>query len=135
MFFITCLWHFLAAGTCLSMSWGLPPHSSQKSVLTGSIIIWSIDSGISYTGSIFWRIADSSIYSMSTLLWMDDKASSPCWRPGVPIDPGIQKAWIILHSFTPSFRYIHIYDRNLPQSFQVPCSTDNTIHTCLQFHA
>ena len=27
--------------------------------------------------------------SESTLLWMDDKASSPCLKTGVPIDPGI----------------------------------------------
>jgi len=39
-----------------------------------------IDSGISYTGSIGWRITDPSVLSNteSTLLWMDDKASSLC---------------------------------------------------------
>jgi len=51
----------------------------QKSVLTRQHI-YTIDSGISYTGSISWRITDPSIRSNteSTLPWMDDKASSPC---------------------------------------------------------
>jgi len=65
--------NLLAAGACLS--WGLSPQQ-QKYALTGSIIV----SGISYTGRIGWRIADPSIHSntVSTLLWMDDKASSHC---------------------------------------------------------
>ena len=33
--------------------------------------------------------------------------------------------------FTQSFRYIHINDRDLPQSFQVPGSIDNTMYTLL----
>ena len=33
--------------------------------------------------------------------------------------------------FTQSFRYIHINNRDLPQSFQVPGSIDNTTHTRL----
>ena len=45
------------------------------------------------------------------------------------MDPGIQKAWIILH--TQSFRYIHINDRDLPQSFQMPGLIHNTTHAWL----
>jgi len=53
----------------------------QKSVLARQHI-WTIDSGISYTGSIGWRITDPSIHSNteSTFPWMDDKASSPCLK-------------------------------------------------------
>jgi len=45
--------------------------------------------------------ADPSIHSNTELilLWMDDKASSHCLKTGVSIDPSIQNAWIILHSF------------------------------------
>jgi len=52
----------------------------QKSVTGSHWYIWTIDSwsGISYTGSIGWRITDPSVLSNteSTLLWMDDKTSS-----------------------------------------------------------
>jgi len=60
-----------------------------------------------YTGSIGWRIIGPSVLSNteSTLLWVDDKDSSPCLMTEVPIDPGIQKAWIILHSII----QIHTY--------------------------
>jgi len=44
----------------------------------------TIDSGISYTGSIGWRITGQSVLSNteSTLLWMEDKASSLCVKTG-----------------------------------------------------
>ena len=50
---------------------------------------------------------DPSILSNteSTLLWMDDKTSSPCLKTGGTIDPGIQKAWIILHSIIQIYSY------------------------------
>ena len=72
---------FSSLSTCLSSS--LPSHSSSLSQ-AATDIIWTIDSGISYTGSIDWRITDSRILSNteSTLLWMDDKASSPCLKTG-----------------------------------------------------
>ena len=131
MFFITCLKpFFFAAGACLSWAITQP----QKSVLTRQHI-YSIESGISYTGSIGWRITNPSICSNteSTLPLMDDKVSSPCLKTGGTHRSGIQKAWIILHlfihSFIHSFRYSHIYDRDLPQSFQVPSLIDNTTHT------
>ena len=71
--------------------------------------------------------------------WMT-KPALHVWRLGLPTDPGIQRAWIILHSFIHSFihsdSYIHIYDRDLHQSFQVPRSIDNTTHTLvLRSHA
>jgi len=55
----------------------LPSHSS-RCVSQAATDIWTIDSGISYTGSIGWRITDPSILSNteSILLWLDDKASS-----------------------------------------------------------
>ena len=37
--------------------------------------------------------------------------------------------------FTQSFRYIHINDRDLPLSFQVPGSIDNPTHSRLLRHA
>ena len=53
----------------------------QKSILTSSIY-GPLTHAISYTG----------------------KSNPPCLKPlGEPIDPGIQKAWIILHSFIHSF--------------------------------
>ena len=59
---------------------------TQQQSVTGShwYKLWTIDSGISYTGSIGWRITDPSIVlnTESTLLWMDDKASSPCLKTG-----------------------------------------------------
>ena len=57
------------------------------------------------------------------------KPALPVWSRGVPIDPGIQKALIILHSFIHLLRYIHIYDIDLPQSFHVACLIDNRTHT------
>ena len=39
------------------------------------------------------------------------------WRPGVPIDQAFIKAWIILHLIIHSFRYIRIYERDLPSVF------------------
>ena len=58
------------------------------------------------------------------------KPALPVGRLVVPTDPGIQKSWIILHSFIQSDRYIHLYDRDLPQSFQVACSIDSTDFCC-----
>jgi len=51
----------------------------------------------------------------------------PLWRSVEPIDPGIQKAWSLIHSF----RAIHVCDRDLSQSFQVPSLIDNIMHTLL----
>ena len=51
---------FSSLSTCLS--WGLPSHSS-RSPSQATTDIWTIDSGISYTGSIGWRITDPSILS------------------------------------------------------------------------
>ena len=87
---------FLAAGTCLI--WGLPSHIRSRSLSSQAAYMdhWLFN----------WRIIDLSIHSNaeSTLLWMDGKANFSVWRPVVPIDPGIPKAWIIL---TYSFRYIN----------------------------
>jgi len=51
---------FSNLGTCLIS--GLPSHSSRSLSQEGTDI-WTIDSGISYTGSIGWRITDPSILS------------------------------------------------------------------------
>ena len=53
----------------------------QKSVPTRQHV-WTIDSGINYTGSIGRRsLIQASVQTLSqTLLWMDDKASSPCLK-------------------------------------------------------
>jgi len=55
-----------------------------RSLSQAATEIWTIDLGISYTGSIGWRITDPSVLSNteSTLLWMDDKASSLCLKKG-----------------------------------------------------
>ena len=80
VFYYLFMSFFSSLSTCLSS--GLPSHSSSLS--QAATDIWTIDSGISYTGSIDWRITDPSIVSNteSTLLWMDDKASSPCLKTG-----------------------------------------------------
>ena len=74
-------------------------------------------------------LTQASVQTLSqTLLWMDDKASSPCTHRSRH-SKSIDNTSLIL-----SFRYIHT-DRDLPQSFQVPCSIDNTTHTqVLQSH-
>ena len=126
MFFITCLCHFFSSlSTCLS--WGLPSHSS-RSLSQAATEIWTIDSGISYTGCIGWRITDPSVLSntKSTLLWMDDQASSLCLKTG-----GTHRS---RHSKNTSLNHSDIFilnDRDLPQSFQVPGLIDNTMHTLL----
>ena len=51
---------FSSLSTCLS--WGLPSHSN-RSLSQAATDIWTIDSGISYTGSIGWRITDPSVLS------------------------------------------------------------------------
>ena len=74
---------FLAASAHACSSWGLPSHSS-RSLSQAATDIWTIESSISYTDSIGWRITGPSVLSNtdSTLLWMDDKASSPCLKTG-----------------------------------------------------
>ena len=69
---------FSSLSTCLS--WGLPSHSSRS--LTGSHLYMDNWLRHCYTGSIGWRITGPSVLSNteSTLLWMDDKASSPCLK-------------------------------------------------------
>ena len=81
MFYYLFISFFSSLSTCLS--WGLPSHSS-RSLSQAATDIWTIDSGISYTGSIGWRITGPSVLSNteSTLLWMEDKASSLCLKTG-----------------------------------------------------
>jgi len=81
VFYYLFMSFFCSLSTCLS--WGLPSHSS-RSLSQAATDIWTFDSGISYTDSISWRITGPSILSNteSTLLWMDDKASSPCLKTG-----------------------------------------------------
>jgi len=73
-----CKHYMWGEGKLKQTFYWLASHSSSLS--QAATDIWTIDSGISYTGSIGWRITDSRILSNaeSTLLWMDDKASSPC---------------------------------------------------------
>jgi len=122
---------FSSLSTCLSS--GLPSHSSSLSQAATDIHVWTIDSGISYTGSIGWRITDPRILlnTESTLLWMDDIASSPwlCLKTGGTHRSRHSES-MDNTSLNP-FRYIHINDRDLPQSIQVPGSIDNTTHTWL----
>jgi len=53
----------------------------------------TIDSGISYTHSIGWRITDPSIHSNteSTLPGWMTKPALPVWSLGVPIDQAFKK--------------------------------------------
>jgi len=110
MFFITCLCHLLAAGACLS--WGLPSHSSRSLFSDLSVLPSVYDSGISYTGSISQRITDPSIRTSteSTLLWMYDKASSPCLKTGGTHRPRHSKSVdIILYTFVHLFLHSDIF--------------------------
>ena len=125
MFFYYLFMSFFSSlSTCLS--WGLPSHSRNLS--QAATDIWTIESSISYTDSIGWRITGPSVLSNteSTLLWMEDKASSLCLKTG-----GTHRS---RHSKNTSLNHSDIFilnDRDLPQSFQVPGSTDNTMHTRL----
>ena len=99
IFYYLFMSFFLTAGTCLI--WGLPSHIRSRSLSSQAACMdhWLFD----------WRITDLSIRSNaeSTLLWMDGKANFPVWRPVVPIDRGIQKAWIKLtYSFIHSFIFM-----------------------------
>ena len=90
-FFITCLCHFSVAGTC--PSWGLPSHSS-RSLSQAAADICTIDLGISYTGSIGWRITGPSVLSNTEfdglLHWVNPSMDEyyPCflnaWICGYP---------------------------------------------------
>ena len=84
MFFITCSCHFLAASAHAWAEASRFAITHCSSLSQAATDIWTIDSGISYTGSIDWRITDSRILSNteSTLPWMDDKGSSPCLKTG-----------------------------------------------------
>ena len=57
---------FSSLSTCLSR--GLPSHSS-RSLSQAATDIWKIDSGISYTGSIRWRITGPSVLSQPFSGW------------------------------------------------------------------
>ena len=119
---------FSRLSTCLS--WGLPSHSS-RSLSQAATDIWTIDSGISYTGSIGWRITGPSVLSNteSTLLWMEGKASSLCLKTGGTHRSRHSKS--IDNTSLNHSEIIILKDRDLPQSFQVPGSIDNTTHTRL----
>ena len=103
--------------------------------------IWTIDSGISYTGSIGWRITDPSIRSNT-----ESNPSLDWWQSQLSLseDWGNHRSrhsnskyftYSFIHSDT-FINFIHIYVRDLPQSFQVPRSIDSTTHTpVLQSHA
>ena len=101
------------------LSWGLPSHSS-RSLSQAATEKWTIDSGISYTGSIGWRITDPSVLSNteSTLLWLEDKASSLCLKTG-----GTHRS---RHSKS-------MENTSLNCSDILPGSIDNTTHTRLCF--
>jgi len=116
---------FLAAGACLS--WGLPSHSRRSLSTQGSIYIQLNQVLATLAVSAEESLTQASVQTLSQFFpgWMT-KPALPVRRLGVPIDQAFKKVWII---FIHSFRYIHIYDRDLPQSFQVPCSIDNTRHT------
>jgi len=63
----------------------------------------------------------------STFLWKDDKASSPFLKTGGTQRSRHSKSMdntSLIHSFI----LIIYMDRDLPQSIQVPCSIDNTMH-------
>jgi len=77
---------FSSLSTCLS--WGLPSHSC-RSPSQAATEIWTIDSGISYTGSIgilFKHWVNPSLDGWQT--------SSPCWKTGGTHRSRHSKAWI-----------------------------------------
>jgi len=78
--FFTCLCHFfLAAGACLS--WGLPSHSCRSLSSQGSIY-----GPLTHVLATLAVLAEESLTQASvqtpsqTLLWMNDKVSSPCLK-------------------------------------------------------
>ena len=70
---------------------------------------------------------------------LSHKANSPCLKTGITHKSRHSKRMnntSLVHSFIHSFRNIHIHDRDLPWSFQVPRLIENTTHTpVLQSHA
>ena len=88
MLFITCLCQFFSSRRMPKLTVVTTQHwQQQKSVLTGSIYQVLATLAVLAEGLLTQA-------SESTLLWMDDKASSHCLKTR-----SIQKAWIILHSF------------------------------------
>ena len=98
---------YLAASACLS--WGLPSHSSS-----------SLFSQVAYIDQ-YYLPNQASIQTLRQ--FFSDKASSPSLKTGSTHSSRHSKIWIILHIF------IHIYHRDLSQSFKVPHSIDKTTHT------
>jgi len=102
-----CLFMAFFNSTCM-LELRFASTEQQKSLLTSSRLlglalgIWTIDSSISYIGSIGWRITDPGIYSNTK-----------------------SQAWMMhIHSFIHSFS--HLYARDLCQSFQVPHRQQNS---------
>ena len=69
--FLLFMSFFSSLSTCLS--WGLPSHSN-RSLSQAATDIWTIDSGISYTDSIGWRITGPSVLSQPFSGWMTKPA-------------------------------------------------------------
>jgi len=123
---------FLAAGTCLS--WGLPSHSCRSLSPQGSI--YGPLTQVLATLAVLAEesLIQASVQTLSqTLLWMDDKASSPCLKTWGTHRSRHSKS-IDNTSLTLSFILSDTFIlMDLPQSFQMPCSTTHA--PILQFHA
>ena len=111
IFIITCLHHVLAAGSCIS--WSFPSQSSKTlSSQVADFLHWQ------YWLKNHWPI-----------VWVNPFLALLVWRPGVPTDPCSDRHsnsmdnTSIIHLFIHSYNYIHMYDRDLPQSIQVWLTT------------
>ena len=92
--------------------------------------IWTIDSGISYADSID-SLTQAAVQTMSqTWLSLDG------WQSQLSLFEDRSRHSKSMNNISPIYSGIHICDRELPQSFQVPRSIDNTMHTLvLRSHA
>ena len=132
MFFITCLCHFFSSlSTCLS--WGLPSHSNRSLSQAATYNIYGY--GQLTQALLHWQYWLKNHWPKRPFKhWMYPSLDG--WQSQLSLSKDQGHPYIHAFKkhgkyFTQSFRYIHINNRDLPQSFQVPGSIDNTTHTRL----
>ena len=115
-------------------AWAEVCHHTAAEVCHRQLLIYGqLTQALATLGSIGWRITDPSILSNteSTLLWMDDKASSPCIKTR-----GTHRSRHSKSMDNTSLNHSDIFILMIGTYLslrQVPGSIDNTVH--LRSHA
>jgi len=113
-------------------AWAEVCHHTAAEVCHRQLLIYGqLTQALATLGSIGWRITDPSILSNteSTLLWMDDKASSPCIKTR-----GTHRSRHSKSMDNTSLNHSDIFILMIGTYLslhQVPGSIDNTMHTLL----